>query len=122
MGLGPTAVVLKQERGWTYGILGNHVWSVGGGGMENFSNTLLQRFLSFTRKDAWTFALNTESSYDWNHSQWTVPLHATASRLMTIGRLPVSIGGGVRYYAASASTGPHGWGARLVLTFLFPTK
>ena len=121
-GLGPTAVVLKQERGWTYGILGNHVWSVGGGGMESFSNTFLQPFLSFTTKDAWTFALNSESSYDWKHSQWTVPLHATASKLMTIGTWPVSIGGGVRYYAASPSTGPHGWGARLVVTFLFPTK
>jgi hypothetical protein len=24
---GPTAVVLKQQGGWTYGILANHIWS-----------------------------------------------------------------------------------------------
>src|SRR5215813_1552235 len=29
-GLGPTAVVLKQPSGWTYGILINHIWSVAG--------------------------------------------------------------------------------------------
>ena len=27
-GLGPTAVLLKQEGPWTYGILANHIWSV----------------------------------------------------------------------------------------------
>lgn len=121
-GLGPTAVVLKQERGWTYGMLANHIWSVGGNGTQDISNTLLQPFLSYTTKDAWTFAVNTESSYDWKHSQWTVPVNASVAKLMRIGKLPVSVGGGVRYYADSPSTGPHGWGARLIVTFLFPTK
>jgi hypothetical protein len=29
-GAGPTAVLLKQEKGWTYGLLTNHVWSFAG--------------------------------------------------------------------------------------------
>ena len=29
-GAGPTAVVLKQAHGWTYGALGNHLWSFAG--------------------------------------------------------------------------------------------
>ena len=29
-GLGPTAVALKQDFGWTYGILANHLVSIGG--------------------------------------------------------------------------------------------
>jgi len=37
-----------------------------------------------------------------------------------MGKLPVSIGAGVRHFADSPDTGPHGWGARLILTFLFP--
>ena len=32
-GLGPTAVALKQEHGWTYGMLFNHIWSVAGNSM-----------------------------------------------------------------------------------------
>lgn len=121
-GLGPTAVVLRQERGWTYGILANHIWSVGGSGTEELSNTFLQPFLSYTTRDAWTFGTNTESSYDWNRSQWTVPVNATVAKLTTIGKLPVNIGAGVRYYADSPSTGAHGWSLRLIVTLLFPTK
>jgi len=121
-GLGPTAVVVKQEHGWTYGMLANHIWSVSGSGTQDFSNTLLQPFLNYTTKDAWTFGLNTESSYDWKHSQWTVPVNATVAKLVRIGKLPVNIGGGVRYYADSPDTGPHGWGVRLIVTFLFPTR
>ena len=29
-GAGPTAVMLKQDRGWTYGALANHIWSFAG--------------------------------------------------------------------------------------------
>jgi len=121
-GFGPTAVVLKQERGWTYGALANHIWSVGGSGTEELSNTLLQPFLAYTTKAAWTYTLTADSTYDWKHTQWTVPLNATAAKLIRIGKQPVSIGGGVRYYADSPDAGPHGWGARLVVTFLFPMK
>ena len=41
-GTGPTAVALKQSNGWTRGVLANHLWS---------------------------FAVNTESSYDWENEQ-----------------------------------------------------
>ncbi len=119
-GLGPTAVVLKQDSGWTYGALVNHLWSVGGSGAQGLSSTFLQPFLSYTTKDARTFGLNTESSYDWKHEQWSVPINVSASKLTRIGRQPVSFGVGVRYWADSSESGPHGWGARLVVTLLFP--
>ena len=32
----------------------------------------------------------------------------------------VSLGAGVRWWADSPESGPHGWGVRLVVTFLFP--
>jgi hypothetical protein len=32
----------------------------------------------------------------------------------------VSVGGGIRYWVESTSTGPDGWAARLMVTFLFP--
>jgi hypothetical protein len=117
--LGPTAVMLKQAAGWTVGALANHLWSVGGSGTQNVSSTFLQPFLSYTTKDAWTFGLNAESSYDWTAQQWTVPINATASKLVRFGQQPVSLGVGARYYADSPAGGPHGWGLRLVMTFLF---
>jgi hypothetical protein len=42
-GLGPTAVVLRLEKGspWVYGALVNNVWSVGGGRDAKHNNFLL---------------------------------------------------------------------------------
>ncbi len=121
-GLGPTAVVLKQQGPWTVGMLANHIWSVGGSGTRDISTTLLQPFLAYTTKGAWTISCNTESTYDWQQSQWTVPVNASVAKLIRLGMLPVSIGAGARYYFDSPETGPHGWGARLAVTFIFPAR
>jgi hypothetical protein len=120
-GLGPTVVVLKQDRGWTYGVLVNHIWSVGGADdRADISNTFLQPFLSHTTKDAWTTSVNLESTYDWKGEQWSVPVNLLVSKLTKISGVPVSIGGGMRYWLESPDSGPHGWGLRLVVTLLFP--
>ncbi|MEC5398046.1 transporter [Uliginosibacterium sp. H1] len=120
-GLGPTAVVLKQSGPWTYGALANHIWSVAGDDQRSdLSNTFLQPFLAHTTKGAWTFAFNTESTYDWRANEWSVPLNLTVAKLTKVSGLPVSFTGGVRYWADSTESGPHGWGLRFVVTFLFP--
>jgi Putative MetA-pathway of phenol degradation len=120
-GLGPTGLVLKQDGPWTYGALVNHVWGVGGDSdRPDISSSFLQPFLSHTTKTAWTFGLNAESTYDWKGKQWAVPINATVTKLLRFGDQPVSIGGGVRYWAEGPEGGPHDWGFRLVLTFLFP--
>jgi len=118
--LGPAVVIAQQDSGWTYGALIDHLWSVAGGGPQDISNTFVQPLVSYTTKEAWTFGLNAEATYDWKGSQWTVPLNATVSKLVRFGKQPVSLGVTARYYVESPSTGPHGWGARLTATFLFP--
>jgi len=120
-GLGPTAVLLKQEKGWTYGILTNHVWSVAGeDDRKDVSATFLQPFLSYTTKKATTFLVNTESTYDWEGENWSVPVNFGVSQLFKIGSQLVQVGGFARYWADSPDSGPEGWGARIVVTFLFP--
>lgn len=120
-GAGPTLVVLRQSGGWTYGALMNHIWSFAGDPeRDDVSSTFLQPFLSYTTHDAWTFGVNTESSYDWEAEQWSVPVNVTVSKLVTFGHQPVSLGGAVRYWADSTDGGPHGFGARAIVTFLFP--
>lgn len=55
-GAGPTAVVLRQENGWTYGLLANHVWSFAGDDKRaDISAPYLQPFLSYTTKTYTTF-------------------------------------------------------------------
>lgn len=120
-GIGPTGVVLRQEGPWTYGALANHVWSFGGVAQRpEISATFLQPFLNYTTKEAWTFGINTESTYNWNVKEWSVPLNLTVSKLLKVGKQPVSLGGGVRYWLASPDSGPRGWGYRITVTFLFP--
>ncbi|NOV23245.1 transporter [Cupriavidus necator] len=120
-GLGPTAVGLIQHGPWTYGALGNHIWSVAGdNGRPAVSSTFIQPFLSYTTPTAWTYTLNTEATYDWRQSQWTVPIHAGASKLVKIGERPVSFGLFATYWAQGPKSAPHGWGGRAVVTLLFP--
>ncbi|MFQ6182696.1 MULTISPECIES: hypothetical protein [Sinorhizobium] len=120
-GIGPTAVVLKQDGPWTYGALANHIWSLAGNDdRADVNSTFLQPFVSYTTPDAWTFALNTESTYDWESDQWSVPVNFQVSKLVKFGEQPVSITAGARYWAAAPDNGPQGWGARLAVTFLFP--
>lgn len=120
-GLGPTAVLLKQEGHWTYGVLANHVWSVAGNDdRDDVSSTFLQPFLSYTTPDAWTFTLNTESTYDWKHDEWSVPINFTVAKLTKFGEQPVSLQLGARYWATAPENGPEGFGVRAALVFLFP--
>jgi len=119
-GLGPTAVLLKQEHGWTYGALVNQIWSVAGNdNRDNVSSTFLQPFLSFTTKKQTTFTLNTESSYDWEHSQWTVPINLMVAQLVKIGHTPVQFQLGAKYYADGPTSSPD-WGIRFAVFLLFP--
>ncbi|TYC67570.1 transporter [Stappia sp. BW2] len=120
-GAGPTGVVLRQSGPWTYGGLANHVWSFAGdGNRSDVNSTFLQPFLSYTTKDAWTFTLNSESTYNWTSNEWSVPVNAMVAKLVTIDKQPISLQAGVRYYAVSSDNGPEGFGARAAVTFLFP--
>jgi hypothetical protein len=119
-GIGPTAVALKQENGWTYGVLGNHIWSFAGDdNRADVNATFLQPFLSYTTKSFTTLTLNTESTYDWEADQWTVPINVVVSQLVKLGGKPVSFSFGYRNYADAPSGGPE-WGLRFVVTLLFP--
>jgi hypothetical protein len=120
-GAGPTAVALKQESGWTYGALANHIWSVAGDdNRSDISSTLLQPFLSYTTKDAWTYTINTESTYNWKTSQWTVPINGVVSKVTKFGDQLVSVGGGLRYWADGPNSAPEGLGFRFIVTLLYP--
>ncbi len=122
-GAGPTGVVLKQSGPWTYGALANHIWSFAGDSSRaDISATFVQPFVSYTTDDAVTFALNTETTYDWNNDQWSVPINMTVSKLVEVGDQPINLTLGLRYWAVSAPNGPEGFGGRASIVFLFPAS
>jgi len=117
---GPTLLVLKQDAGWTYGVLANHLWSFAGDdARSNVNATFVQPFLSYQTRTKTTFGLNSEATYDWNNSQWVVPINGFVSQLVRIGKMPVSFTLGGRYYAEGPSGAPD-WGLRFVVTLVFP--
>jgi len=121
-GAGPTAVLLSMQGPWTIGVLANHIWSFAGDDRRSDINaTFIQPFITYTTPDAWTFAFNTESTYDWEAGAWSVPLNLSVSKLTKLGSQPISIGAGARYWAEAPDAGPEGWALRSSLTFLFPT-
>jgi len=117
-GAGVTGLVLKQQNGWTYGALASQIWDVSGN--VEINTTFLQPFLSYTTPTSWTYGLNTESTYNGVTKDWSVPINLTVAKLVKFGNQPVSLLGGVRYWATSPDSGPEGWAARLQVTFLFP--
>ncbi len=119
-GLGPTVLALRQDHGWTYGMLANHLWGVTeSDDHPDVNATFLQPFVSYTWPTATTLALNTESTYDWTRGYWTVPINLSVSQLVKFGTQPVQFSLGGRYYAESPESGPE-WGVRFAVTFLFP--
>lgn len=119
-GAGPTGVLLNQQGGWTYGVLANHLWDFAGKSTRTGVNaTFIQPFLSYTTPGQTTLSLNTESTYDWNHHQWSLPFNAVVSQLVKIGNAPVQFALGARYYADGPAQGPD-WGLRFTVTFLLP--
>lgn len=120
-GAGLTGVVLRQTNGWTYGGLANHIWSFAGDSSRNDINaTFLQPFLSYTTPKAWSYTVNTESTYDWTTSSWNVPVNLLIGKVVKFGKQPVQLTGGIRYWADSAPNGPSGLGLRFQMTFMYP--
>ncbi len=119
--IGPTAVVLKQTAdGWTYGALTNYLVSVAGDDdRDDVDSLFLQPFLAKAIGGGQTVTVNFESTYDFEHEQWNVPLNLLYSKVAKLGGQAVSFAGGARYYMESPQGGPD-WGLRFVVTLLFP--
>ena len=98
-------------------------WSFAGDAdRADFNETYLQPFIAYTTPQAWTFTLQSESTYDWETGEWLAPINFMVAKIVKVGQQPVSIVGGVRYWTDSPDTGPHGFGGRLGMTFLFPAR
>jgi hypothetical protein len=120
-GVGPTGVALRQSGQFMYGALANHIVSLGGtpDRSERINATFLNPFVSYLIPGGTTLTLQTESTYDWERRQWTVPIVGVASQLVQLGGQTVQLGLGARYYAERPQGGPD-WGLRFAVSFVFP--
>jgi len=119
-GAGLTAVALKQQgKSWTYGALVNSIRDVDGD--TPIETSLVQPFISYRTANAVSFSLNAEATFDGQNDEWTIPVKLSASKLFRFGKLPVSLGGGIRYWADSPLAGPESWGVLLTMNIILPS-
>jgi hypothetical protein len=119
--MGPTAAVVWQPGPWTFGLLTRQLWSLGGSARDaDVNETYVQPFASFTTPDAWTFGINSETSYYWTDDEASVPINISATKLIRLGGAALSFGPGVRYWIEDPDGAAHGWGFRFETTLVFP--
>jgi hypothetical protein len=110
-----------MKKPWTVGLLAYNTWDAGGTSTYGTANNLFyQPFVSYVTPTAWTFTVNTQSTFNWDARRAENPVNATVSKIVKFGDTPVSLSVGARYYASSVPGGPSGWGGRASMTFLFP--
>jgi hypothetical protein len=88
--------------------------------VEKVNQMFLQPFWSYTTHTYTTVGINTESTYNWQTKEWSVPINATVTQLFKLGGQPLTLQAGPRYWTDSPEDGARGWGFRAVITFLFP--
>jgi len=123
-GLGPTGVALRQVGPWTYGMLANHIWSVFGSDDRGDVNaTFLQPFLAYILPTKTTLSINTESTYDWQGNEWSVPVNLQVAQMLKLGPQIIQVQLGARYWADAPPVGPDDdWGWRLQVSLIYPKK
>jgi hypothetical protein len=125
---GPTLVVVKIRGAVLYGLLWNQLWSyatVSDRARVAINQSFFQPFIALTRPSGVTFALQSESTANWNapdeSETWTIPINLTASKVTTLGPFPFSVLGGAGVYVASPDGGPD-WKLRVAFTLILPRK
>lgn len=122
-GAGPAMVVLTTRGPWTYGALANQVWSFAGDDdRPDISSAFMQPFAAYNTPTAWTFSLQSESTYNWKTERWSVPVNFSVAKLVLFGRLPVSLQAGIGYWLESPPAGPEGVRYRLQATLVLPKR
>lgn len=120
-GAGPSAIALTLRGPWTVGVLANHVWSYAGeSDRQDISTSFVQPFVAYTWPSAWTVSVQSETTYDWKTEQWAVPINVALAKLVRLGKLPVSLQGGVGYWAESPDGGPEEFRFRFQANIVLP--
>jgi hypothetical protein len=122
-GVGPTALVLKQSQGWTYGALLNQLWSVAGNeDRADVSQLFMQPFLVHNWKSGAGLGGNMELTQNWEAEAdaLTGYFNPFVSGVTKLGKQTVSIIFGPRVPVAGADVVRPVWGWRAALVLVFP--
>lgn len=122
-GLGPTAILLKQGNGWTYGGLINLVWSVAGSDEGSDVNQMyLQPFATYNWKTGTGLTVNTELTHYWGSSETNAFINIMAGGILKFGKQLIQAQVGPRIQVAAIEGNKADFGVRTAFIFVFPKK
>ncbi len=120
-GIGPSALVLKQANGLTYGFLANQIWSFAGDKNRSDVNQLyVQPFFTKNWKSGAGLGLNAEITSNWQNHTTLVFINPIVTAVTKLGTQIVSLGVGPRIPVAGPDGLKPDFGFRGVLTLVFP--
>jgi hypothetical protein len=120
-GVGPTALVLYQSKGWTLGALVNQLWSVAGDkNRPDVNQGFLQPFLAFNWKSGAGIGLNAEITQNWHAQTTTAFLNPSISAVTKLGKQTISMSIGPHIQVAAPAGTKAQFGVRASLVFVFP--
>ena len=118
---GPTAILLKQSNGWTYGALVNQIWSVAGDEeATDVDQMYLQPFVTYNWKSGTGLTVNTELTRNWEASTTTAFVNIMAGGLLRLGGQLVQVQVGPRIPVAAPEGSKADFGVRAAVIFVFP--
>ena len=115
---GPTVVLLKQTGPWTIGVLANQLWDTGG--PADINSLFVQPFVTRALGKGRTIIFNTETTYNWDNDQWSIPFNLGYSKVSRMGHQLVSNYIGLTVFADTPFDNGPDWGIRYTFTLLFP--
>ncbi len=89
--LGPEILIGKLTPEYVLGIFPNHQWDIAGDNSFDTSRTTIQAFATFLPGGGWAVGTAPIMSYDWEASQWAIPLNLTVSKTVQWGGTPVKL-------------------------------
>ena len=120
-GIGPSALVLKQSNGLTFGFLVNQIWSFAGSkDRPDVNQMFLQPFFAKNFKSGAGLGLNAEITSNWQAHTTTAFLNPIVTGITKLGTQTISLGVGPRIPLAAPPGSKTDFGLRAVLTFVFP--
>jgi hypothetical protein len=123
-GLGPAAVAIRQHGAFVLGAMLTHLWTLSDyeNDRPNISRLTFQPLVHYNFSGGWAVNFAPVMSGDWTASdghQITIPMGLGFSRVMVVGRQPVSLG--AEYYHNIARARGVGMDhLTLHVSFLFP--
>jgi len=120
-GLGPTAVALKQNGPWTYGMLTNYLVDVGGDDdRADVEQAFFQPFLSYSTPTAWNYTLQAEITRDFEIDETNAVAIFQVAKTFKAGSQILQGRIGVRHWLESPRFGADSTMLMARLTFIFP--